>query len=124
VVVLLSPDEMAYLKAQFCRSDERSTEGKPQGQPRPNVLFEAGLALGAHHEKTLLVQVGKVRQFSDLAGKHLVRLSDETSKRIELAERLARLGCKIDRRGSDWTTAGHFVPTEPAAKRKPARKER
>lgn len=95
VVVLLSPDEIAYLKDQFWGSGDRTGEGKPEGQPRPNVLFEAGLALGAHPDKTVLVQVGKVRAFSDIAGKHLVRLSNEPSKRNELANRLEKLGCKV-----------------------------
>ena len=51
------------------------TKGAPReswrGNPVP-TLFEAGLALGRHPEKTLLVQVlGKVRGFSDIAGRHL-----------------------------------------------------
>jgi predicted nucleotide-binding protein len=110
VVVLFSPDELAHLKEQFCTREEKKTEGKPQGQPRPNVLFEAGLALGAHPEKTLIVQIGKVRPFSDIAGKHLVRLTNEWAKRNELANRLAKiLGDVVDRKGSDWTTAGDFT---------------
>jgi len=32
------------------------------------VLFEAGLALGAHPNKTVMVQVGKVKAFSDIGG--------------------------------------------------------
>jgi predicted nucleotide-binding protein len=117
VVVLFSPDDLAQLKEHFCGRDERKTEGKLQGQPRPNVLFEAGLALGAHPDKTLLVQVGKVRSFSDIAGKHLVRLSDDVPKRNELANRLARIGCAVNKIGNDWMTEGKFVPTEPKIRR-------
>lgn len=113
VVVLFSPDELAQLKDHFCSREEKKTEGNLQGQPRPNVLFEAGLALGAHPNKTLLVQVGKVRGFSDIAGKHLVRLSDEFSKRNELASRLATIGCAVNKTGNDWMTEGRFAPTEP-----------
>jgi len=109
VVVLFSPDELAYLKEEFCSREERKTEGKAQGQPRPNVLFEAGLALGAHPEKTLIVQVGKVRGFSDIAGKHLVRLTNDTARRNELVNRLEKiLGNTVNRKGSDWMTAGDF----------------
>jgi predicted nucleotide-binding protein len=118
VVVLFSPDELAQLKEHFCTRDDRKTEGKLDGQPRPNVLFEAGLALGAHPEKTLLIQVGKVRGFSDIAGKHLVRLTDDVAKRNEVASRLRRLGCTVNLDGADWTTAGKFVPTEPKARKK------
>lgn len=113
VVVLFSPDELAQLKEHFCSREEKKTEGKLQGQPRPNVLFEAGLALGAHPDKTLLVQVGKVRDFSDIAGKHFVRLSDDVGKRNEVANRLAKIGCAVNRIGTDWMTEGKFVPMEP-----------
>lgn len=124
VVVLFSPDEYAYLKEQFCTREDQNSEGKPQGQPRPNVLFEAGLALGAHPDKTLLVQVGKVRGFSDIAGKHLVRLSDEVPRRNDVASRLAKIGCAVNKIGNDWMTAGVFEPTEPKASKKHTAKNR
>ena len=90
---------------------------KPGGQARPNVLFEAGLALGAHPEKTVIVQVGKVRPFTDTAGKHLVKLTDETGKRNDLANRLAKIGCDVNKVGNDWMNVGTFEPTEPRIKR-------
>jgi predicted nucleotide-binding protein len=46
VVVMFSPDDLVQLKEQFLHADDRATESKPQGQARPNVLFEAGLAMG------------------------------------------------------------------------------
>lgn len=109
VVVLLSPDDEAKLKDRFCSGDERSTEGKLQGQPRPNVIFEAGLALGRHPEKTLLVQVGKIRGFTDIAGKHVVRLTNDFERRNDVANRLRKIGCKVDTQGSDWTQTGDFT---------------
>jgi hypothetical protein len=39
---------------RICKPREQSTEGRLQGQARPNVLFEAGLALGAHPDKTVI----------------------------------------------------------------------
>ncbi len=117
VVVMFSPDEMAHLKEQFWGADDKHGDGKPAGQARPNVIFEAGLALGAHPEKTIIVQIGKVRPFSDIAGKHLVKLSDVVSTRNDLANRLAKIGCEVNRVGSDWTTAGTFLPTEPKIKK-------
>jgi predicted nucleotide-binding protein len=112
VVVMFSPDELAQLKEQFWGPDDKVGDGKLAGQARPNVIFEAGLALGAHPEKTVIVQVGKVRPFSDIAGKHLVKLSDAVSTRNDFANRLAKIGCEVDRIGSDWITAGTFAPTE------------
>jgi len=126
VVVLFSPDEIAQLKEQFWGADDKHGDGKPAGQARPNVLFEAGLALGAYPEKTVIVQVGKVRPFSDIAGKHLVRLSGDTSRRNDLANRLAKIGCNVNRIGNDWMTAGIFEPTEPKNKKakKPASRKK
>lgn len=116
VIVLFSPDELAQLKEQFWAPDDRHGDGKLAGQARPNVLFEAGLALGAHPEKTVIVQVGKVRPFSDIAGKHLVRLSEDRG-RNDLANRLKRLGCPVEMTGDDWMKAGYFEPTEPNTKK-------
>ena len=120
VVVLFSPDEMAYLKEQFWGADDKHGDGKPAGQARPNVLFEAGLALGAYSDKTVIVQVGKVRPFSDIAGKHLIKLSEDRG-RNDLANRLKDIGCDVNRVGNDWMTAGTFEPTEPKPK-KPKKK--
>jgi predicted nucleotide-binding protein len=108
VVVMLSPDDEARLKERFCSKEEKKTERKPRGQPRPNVLFEAGMALARHPEKTLLVQIGTIRELSDIGGKHVVRLDDSFVKRNDVANRLEHLGCKVERRGSDWTDVGDF----------------
>lgn len=110
VLVLLSPDDLARLRPELLKSREKRTEGKLQGQPRANVIFEAGLALGRHPDKTILVQVGDVRGFSDIAGKHMVHLSDEVPKKKDLANRLAKVGCKVDLVGDDWTKPHGFVP--------------
>jgi predicted nucleotide-binding protein len=118
VVVLFSPDDLVQLKEQFLNADDRSTEGKLQGQARPNVLFEAGLAMGRHPKKTVLVQVGMVKPFSDVGGRHMVRLNDSTESRNDLANRLEGLHCEVDKVGRDWMKAGTFTPTEP----KPAKK--
>ncbi|WKA30040.1 TIR domain-containing protein [Bradyrhizobium roseum] len=120
VVVMFTPDDLVTLKEQFRGADERNTEGQAQGQARPNVLFEAGLAMGRHAEKTVLVQIGKVKAFSDVAGRHIVKLSETTESRNDLANRLEKIGCKVDKVGRDWMKAGYFVPTEP----KPVKKKR
>lgn len=118
VVVMLTPDDLAQLKEQFVGREEKNTEGRPLGQARPNVLFEAGLAMGRHPEKTVLVQIGRVKPFSDVGGRHILRLSESTESRNDLANRLEKIGCKVNRIGRDWMKAGDFVPTEP----KPAKK--
>jgi len=71
VVVLLTPDEIAYLQPRY-GNGEHDLETLPAPQARPNVLFEAGMALGRDASRTVLVEVGEVRPFSDVAGRHAV----------------------------------------------------
>ncbi len=113
-VVLFTPDEIAYLRAEYADGPDDS-ETQPAPQARPNVLFEAGMAMGRHPERTVLVELGRMRPFSDVAGRHAVRLADSPEKRKDIAERLKTAGCAVDMSGSDWMTAGDFrPPDEPA----------
>jgi predicted nucleotide-binding protein len=110
VLIMFSPDEEARLKTKLCSPlDKKKGFNKLDGQARPNVIFEAGLALGAHSKKTLLVQVGDVRDISDIAGKHLVHLTNTAASRKELAQRLrTKLKFKVDTTGDQWLTIGDF----------------
>jgi predicted nucleotide-binding protein len=112
VVVLLTPDEVAYLQPRYGNGDD-DPETQPAPQARPNVLFEAGMALGRDATRTVLVEVGEVRPFSDVAGRHAVRLSNSVSSRQGLAQRLRTAGCDVDLAGTDWHTAGDFTPPPP-----------
>jgi predicted nucleotide-binding protein len=118
VVVMLSPDHLVTLKDQFVGSDERNTEGKPQGQARPNVLFEAGMAMARHVEKTVMVRIGRIKPFSDVFGRHIPSLGEDFDSRNDFANRLQKAGCTVNRVGTDWARTGVFVPTQP----KPAKK--
>lgn len=117
IVVMLSPDDEVKLKSQFVARHERSTEGKLRGQSRPNVIFETGIAIGTHHKKTVIVQAGDVKPFTDIGGIHILRLSGSDSSRHDLANRLESLGCKIDRDDDYWLRAGEFTPTGPKFKK-------
>ncbi len=117
IIVVLSPDDEAKLKDQFVVKHERGTEGKLQGQARPNVIFETGIAIGAHHKKTVIVRIGTVKPFTDIGGMHILHLSGTDSSRHELANRLKDLGCEIDRDGDHWLRAGDFRPTEDKPKK-------
>jgi hypothetical protein len=112
VVVLITPDEVAYLRAEYA-SGEEDPESRPAAQARPNVLFEAGMALGRDPDRTVLVTVGEVRRFSDIDGLHVVRLSNEIATRQRLAGRLGTAGCAVDLSGTDWHTAGDFSAPSP-----------
>jgi predicted nucleotide-binding protein len=108
VVVLFTPDDEAHLRDQFRGANEPAYETELTGQARPNVLFEAGMAMGRNPDRTIIVELGTLRPFSDIAGRHTVRLSNESVARQELAQRLDTAGCPIDLSGRDWHTEGDF----------------
>ena len=120
LVVLFTPDDEAKLKEQFLKTHGDAAEKRLTGQPRANVIFEAGMALARHPDKTLMVQVGPMKSFSDISGRHLVRLDDDFESRQDFAARLGNI-CKVDTSGTRWTKAGSFVPTSPTAKRRKGR---
>lgn len=107
VVVLLTPDDDAMLRKQFWTRSEDSFEKKLMGQARPNVLFEAGMAFALFPRATILVEVGKCRPFSDVFGRHVVKLNNSEAKRKEMAGRLSTARCPVAF-GKGWQTAGDF----------------
>jgi predicted nucleotide-binding protein len=108
VIVLLSPDDEVRLLPELWHDGEEVTEKEYHYQARPNVLFEAGMAFGRKPDRTLLIEVGKVKAFSDVAGRHAVRLSNDADKRIDIAERLRTAGCMVSTEGKDWLQVGDF----------------
>lgn len=108
VIVLLSPDDEVRLSPALWKPKEDEIEKNIQMQARPNVLFEAGMAFGTHPDRTLLIEVGQVKAFSDVAGRHVVRLSDSSEKRNEIVERLRNAGCAVSTIGNDWLRIGSF----------------
>jgi len=111
VVVLLTGDDEARLRPHL--DPEREAF---QPQARPNVLFEAGMAFATHPDRTILVQLGEIRPFSDIAGRHVIRFDGSAEHRQALAARLDTVGCAVDLGGTDWLTAGDFGSVlDPAA---------
>jgi predicted nucleotide-binding protein len=108
VIVLLSPDDEVRLSPELWKDNEDENEKEIRLQARPNVLFEAGMAFGTHHDRTLLVEVGQLKAFSDVAGRHVVRLSNSSDRRNEIAERLRTAGCDVSTSGNDWLNTGDF----------------
>lgn len=111
VVVLQTPDDVAYLHDSLGVPGEPDCE--PKMQARQNVTFEAGMAMGRNQDRTILVSLGEVRQFSDVHGRHYVRMDNTVQQRQALANRLKIAGCEVELTGSDWHTAGNLNP--PAA---------
>ena len=108
IVVLFSPDDEARLKQQFRADKDPFYESKLTGQARPNVLFEAGMSMGKFPERTVLVEVGALRPFTDIAGLHAIRMNGSSKSRQDLALRLRTAGCPVKLDGSDWHSAGDF----------------
>jgi predicted nucleotide-binding protein len=108
IVVLLTPDDIAFLRPDYAdRPGDPQTQ--PAGQARPNVLFEAGMAMGRAPARTILVEFGTLRPFSDVAGRVAIHLQDTVACRQLLAERLRTTGCAVDLSGTDWHDAGDFT---------------
>jgi predicted nucleotide-binding protein len=108
IIVLFTGDDQARLRDEFLSGNDPVYERETTPQSRPNVIFEAGLALGKYPERTILVQVGTLRPFSDIAGRHLIRLKNTSKSRQDLALRLRLAGCDVDLSGTDWHDAGAF----------------
>jgi predicted nucleotide-binding protein len=121
VVVLLTPDDEARLRRMHLKSNDPGYEKNLTGQARPNVLFEAGMAFGRNPNSTVLVQLGDLRPFSDVAGKHISRLGNDATSRNEIAVKLANAGCNVNTSGTDWLDTIEF-PEIRNSKRKSGRR--
>ena len=114
VVVLLTGDDLAHLRREFVNTDDGPHETTPTPQARPNVLFEAGMAFGRHPESTILVTLGYTRPFSDVAGRHTVKITNAIAHRQVLAARLKTIGCAVvTETRTDWHEAGDFDAAVP-----------
>jgi predicted nucleotide-binding protein len=95
-VVLFTGDEEAQLRAAL------GTEA-PGFLPRPNVMFEAGMAMALQRERTIIVEVPPLRTLSDLAGVHTVRFATGApAERNNLRARLETAGCQMEKAGNAW----------------------
>jgi predicted nucleotide-binding protein len=104
VVVLFTGDEEAVLSAHLVKPGDPAP--KVELQPRPNVILEAGMALLKYPERTILVEIGKVRQMSDVVGRYVLRLTNDFLKRKEFMDRLNTAGCAVNYSRNDWTSEG------------------
>lgn len=110
-VVLLTPDDEARLRPALVMGAGDRAEGESLLQPRPNVLFEAGLALALWPDQTILVEVGRVKMPTDLSGINSIRMSDDPNSRAHLRKRLMTAGCSIDESTTEYLnpeSAGSF----------------
>jgi predicted nucleotide-binding protein len=109
VVVLITPDDEGRLRELFRKRDDPPYETELTPQARLNVIFEAGMAMGRNPNRTILVEFGPIRPFSDIGGRHVIRLDNTIKKRQELAQRLETAKCAVDLSGTDWHKVGDFT---------------
>src|SRR5438477_8876824 len=88
IIVLFTPEDEARLRPAYVDPEDPPHETSLTPQSRPNVIFEAGMAMGRCADRTVLVEIGTLRPFSDLSGRHSIRLTNSTERRQELALRL------------------------------------
>jgi predicted nucleotide-binding protein len=108
VIVLLTAEDRAGLLPELAGEGE---EIGLQGQPRQNVILEAGLAMGLNPRRTILVELGPIRRASDFDGLNTIRLTNTAATRGALRTRLRNAGCGVAEDGTDWLgrdTGGDF----------------
>lgn len=66
------------------------------------------MAMAWDENRTVLVELGRCRPFSDIGGRHVLRLDNSTERRQELAQRLSTAGLAVDTTGTDWHSRGSF----------------
>lgn len=101
IVVLLTGDDEVRLSGELA-SEHDEAETSLRRQPRANVLFEAGFSLARYPNSTIFAVIGDVKLFSDIHGRHLLRLSGAVEDRNTFVGRLRVAGCDLSTSGSDW----------------------
>jgi hypothetical protein len=77
------------------------------------------MGFGRNPDRTILVEVGNVKAFSDIAGRHVVRLTNAEGRRKDLADRLITAGCAVTLDGDQWRRAGNFDTARVARNQRP-----
>lgn len=107
-LVLLSPDDVVQLHADLYQDNDLPHERVRAAQARPNVLFELGLALMAYPDRTVVVEVGRMRPVADLAGLNVIRFDGSAPAIKKVLDRLRTAGCPVDYSGA-WLDAARFA---------------
>jgi predicted nucleotide-binding protein len=120
VVAVLTPDDIVSLHPALRESDDPADEITPVMQPRPNVLIELGIALGASRHRTIIVEFGRLRRIADLNGLNVIRFDGSQTAIGKLVERLKLAGCAVADKGSDWRDTDRFRGLDAYIRQPPA----
>ena len=93
-VVVFTPDDLAITHPDLADRRAGAADARYAGQPRQNVLIEAGMAIAALPKQAVLVRLGQVRRASDLDGVTVVDMASRVSVQ-RFARLLQQAGCTI-----------------------------
>jgi predicted nucleotide-binding protein len=116
VIVLFTGDDRARRRSSLRKRNEEADGKTFWFQPRQDQTFEAGYAFGRSPERTILIQVGRVRLFSDIDGRYIPNFTGRESERRDLINRLKNAGCLVNDNGDAWRSAGNFTPPQKKSK--------
>jgi predicted nucleotide-binding protein len=105
-MVIITPDDLVKLRPDLLYEDDREVERTIHGQARPNVIYEAGYADALGRNRTVIIEIGRSKPFSDISGRYTLRYDGSPAKRNALAQRLRLAGLEPDIEGDDWLTLG------------------
>jgi predicted nucleotide-binding protein len=98
-LVLLSPDDVVELHSDLGKDNDMPHEQGLAAQARPNVLLELGMALMAYPERTIVVEIGRMRPVGDLGGLNVIRFDGSSAAVKKVLDRLHQAGCPVDYSG-------------------------
>lgn len=107
-LVLMTPDDLARAQPHYVQEGDQAWEREDTGQARANVLFEAGMAFGRRPERTIIVEMGNLRPFSDVGGRNVIRMDDSMESRRKLRARLKTAQCPINEETDAWRESTPF----------------
>jgi len=106
VIVMMTPDDEAKLRNHFIKEDDKEHEKVLTPQPRLNVIYEAGMAMGKYPDRTVIVEFGNnLRLYSDISGIHNIRMDNSPERRQNLIDALKNAGADI---GDLFGRTGYF----------------
>lgn len=107
IIVIFSPDDQARLNPALTNG---VAQEEPKGQPRQNVLLEAGMAFAYARNRTIFIQSEPIRPISDIEGFNWVKLDGKWDSRKDLLNRLNHAGAFIQLHDENLThrLAGDF----------------
>ena len=107
VLILFTGDDLANLRPDLLGPTGGCRDLAPTPQPRPHILFEAGVAVALEQARTIIVEVPPLRGLLNLDGVHVVRFATGgPEERHQLAGRLRAAGCELNPTGNQWLNLG------------------